>query len=87
MYLFCYNFFMTVAELIESLKSYPQDLNVVVEGLEGGFDNIEIYKSSVIFDKNFNGKCKKDLHYGRHDFDHNWNVKYGEPNCVVLGKC
>jgi hypothetical protein len=77
---------MTVRELIESLKNLPQDLIVVVEGLEGGFDNIEIYKSCLVFDKNFNGKFKKDLHYGRHDFDHNWNEKYGEPNSVVLGK-
>ena len=30
----------SVAELIEALKKYPQDLPVLVSGYEGGFENI-----------------------------------------------
>ena len=30
----------SVAELIEVLKKYPQDLPVLVSGYEGGFENI-----------------------------------------------
>jgi hypothetical protein len=51
---------MTVAELIEKLKEYPQDLRVVVRGYEGGvsdvgdFEEIEIlldYNDSWIYGK------------------------------------
>ena len=32
---------MTVAELIEKLKEYPQDIRVVVRGYEDGVDDVE----------------------------------------------
>ena len=44
-----YNFMretnMTVAELIEKLKTYPKDLKVLVDGYEGGFNEISAVKT------------------------------------------
>ncbi|HCF2449040.1 TPA: hypothetical protein NIA45_006740 [Pseudomonas aeruginosa] len=39
---------MTVAELIETLKGFPADLEVVVEGYETGLDPIHQVKSAEI---------------------------------------
>ncbi len=38
---------MTVKELIQILGSYPNDLRVVVNGYEGGFDDIAPERISV----------------------------------------
>ena len=38
---------MTVKELIQILESYPNDLRVVVNGYEGGFDDIAPERISV----------------------------------------
>lgn len=39
---------MTVAELIEILKGFPAELEVVVEGYETGFDPIHLVKQDQI---------------------------------------
>lgn len=31
----------TVAQLIEALKAFPPDMRVIVDGYEGGFDDVE----------------------------------------------
>jgi hypothetical protein len=41
---------MTVAELIEKLRAMPQDMRVVVDGYEGGFDDPKIFEQVVILD-------------------------------------
>ncbi len=38
------NYRYTVAELIEKLKLFPDDLPVLVSGYEGGFENITLPK-------------------------------------------
>ena len=38
---------MTVKELIQMLESYPNDLRVVVNGYEGGYDDISPERISV----------------------------------------
>lgn len=51
---------MKISELIEQLKNYPQDLQVVVSGHEGGYDDIiKIQKIKVMLNHNedvFRGK-------------------------------
>ena len=42
---------MTVAELIETLKAFPADLEVVVEGYETGLDPIHLVKQADITGK------------------------------------
>ena len=39
---------MTVAELIEILKAFPAEFEVVVEGYETGFDPIHLVKQADI---------------------------------------
>ena len=53
---------MKVKEVIEKLKTYPDDLAVLVDGYEGGFGEISVIKKT---------KVKLDVHeedyYGAHD--------------------
>lgn len=54
---------MTVSELIEKLKECPENMRVVVEGYEGGFDDIqEFYVVNCLIDSNEVGNCE-----GTHD--------------------
>ena len=39
---------MTVKELVEHLGKYPDDLRVVVNGYEDGFDDLSLERISVI---------------------------------------
>ena len=53
---------MTVAQLIESLKNYPPDLQVVVSGYEGGYNDVGRFeKIKIIRDYN------KEWYYGKHE--------------------
>jgi predicted metal-dependent TIM-barrel fold hydrolase len=40
---------MTIAELIEELKKYPQDTRVVVSGYEGGVDDVYYVEETEIY--------------------------------------
>ena len=55
---------MTIAELIEKLKEYPQDLRVVVRGYEAGVDDVGSLEEINIL-LNYYGKDQ--WYYGRHD--------------------
>ena len=55
---------MTVAELIEKLKEYPQDLRVVVRGYEEGVDDVGSLEEINIL-LNYYGEDQ--WYYGRHD--------------------
>ena len=57
---------MTVKELMEYLQKYPDDLRVVVNGYEDGYDDIA---SERIFTR------KIQLDAGTHD----WEGKHGDP--------
>ena len=57
---------MTVKELMELLEKYPNDLRVVVNGYEDGFDDISPERIST---------TKIQLDAGTHD----WEGKHGDP--------
>jgi len=60
---------MTVGELIEKLKTFPADENVVVMGYNYGYDEPVVYPCpiSIIFDVNWDGEKKVQGGEGRHD--------------------
>ena len=53
---------MTVSELIEELKLFPQEQRVIVPGYEDGFDDISLLRSIKI--KDFDPAA---WYYGRYD--------------------
>lgn len=53
---------MTVAQLIESLKWYPQDLPVVVSGYEGGYNDVDSFERIKIVRGH-----NKSWYYGKHE--------------------
>lgn len=57
---------MTVKELVEFLGKYPDDLRVVVNGYEDGFDDILSERIST---------TKIQLDAGKHD----WEGQHGDP--------
>ena len=57
---------MTVAQLIQHLRQYPDDLRVVVSGYEGGFDDVEPERIKQI---NVSLDTGTDWFYGRHGMD------------------
>ena len=54
---------MTIAELIEKLKEYPQDTRVVTRGYEGGVDDVDFVEETEIY-LNYN---KGVWYYGNHE--------------------
>ena len=58
---------MTIGELIRILQTYPQDTRVVVDGYEGGFDDIVPERISVV---------KIQLDVGTED----WEGQHEEPD-------
>lgn len=58
---------MTVKELVELLKKYPDDLRVVVNGYEDGFDDISPERIST---------TKIQLDAGIHDWEGQHNVPF-----------
>ena len=55
---------MTVEQLIEALRTYPPDLRVVVDGYEGGCDDLE-HESLLLRDLRLN--VNERWYYGRHE--------------------
>lgn len=55
---------MTIAELRELLANYPQDLPVMVEGYEGGFDDVT---ANNVATKQVRLEVNPEWYYGRHD--------------------
>lgn len=53
---------MTVSEMIEKLKEFPQDMRVIRAGYEGGFSDIDEFNYTPI-------KLNKNTawYYGKHD--------------------
>lgn len=47
----------TVAQLIEALKAFPPETRVIVEGYEGGFDNVATPKLQEIAHKGRTAYC------------------------------
>ncbi len=71
---------MIIKELIEILKTYPEDLQVVVDGYEAHFSEPFITTSSYDFDKGNDGV------YGRYQvkgYEHDDN---GLIKCLVIGR-
>lgn len=53
---------MNVKELIEEWKKYPQDIRVIVNGYEGGYDDVEsINKIKLLLNQN------EEWYYGKHE--------------------
>lgn len=55
---------MTIAELGELLANYPQDLPVMIDGYEGGFDDVDIGRIAI---REIQLDVNKYWFYGRHD--------------------
>jgi hypothetical protein len=57
---------MNVGQLIEQLKTYPQDLRVVVAGYEGGYNDVDQFeKIKIVLEYH------SEWYYGKHeDIDH-----------------
>jgi hypothetical protein len=53
---------MNVGQLIEQLKNYPQDLRVVVNGYEGGYNDVDIFENLKIV-LNYH----EEWYYGKHE--------------------
>ncbi len=60
---------MNVIELIEKLKEFPPNMRVVVEGYEGGYDDINRFKETGII-PNMNTGSNKKWYYGEHGPDY-----------------
>ena len=61
---------MTVAELIEKLKEYPQDLRVVVRGYEGGVDDVSHFEELEILLDYYDA-----WYYGKHEEARLWRTE------------
>ena len=57
---------MTVGQLIRVLQSYPQDMRVVVDGYEDGYDDLSPKQISAV---------RIALNTGKHE----WEGKHGDP--------
>ncbi len=55
---------MTINELIEKLKTFPDDAHVLVQGYEDGFDNIKVVRQIPVV---------------KNPKDHDWSGEYDEP--------
>lgn len=80
---------MTVAELIEELKTRPQDMMVVVLGYEGGYDNPEVQNNgTLVLNDNWDGQEKINWYNGRHSTYYLGGKEEGdEPTqCIVIGR-
>ena len=80
---------MTVAELIEELKTRPQDMMVVVLGYEGGYDNPEVQNNgTLLLDENWDGQEKLSWYNGRHSDSYKGCSEEGESPtpCIVIGR-
>ena len=73
---------MTVNELIEMLKNYPGDTRVLTLGYEGGLDDIDVKRDSVVFNTN-----SMDIWYtGRHDYARMVDDDSNGTECVIIGR-
>lgn len=68
---------MTVRELIEELRKFPQDQRVIVPGYEDGFDDIHLLRSI-----NITGFIPAAWYYGRYD----QTEENGEPAVCIVRK-
>jgi len=69
---------MTITELIEVLRKYPPELQVVVKGYEDGFNDIDTIKQvSIILNAN------EEWWYGSHADSKD---KPGEPALLLAGE-
>jgi len=73
---------MTVAELIEKLKEYPQDLRVVVSGYEGGVDDVGYFEEMDIY-LNYNTV----RFYGKHEEVCSWSKDTTHEKVPALKLC
>jgi len=73
---------MTIAELIEKLKEYPQDLRVVVRGYEGGVDDVTYFEEMEIY-LNYN----TSWFYGKHEEATPYDIHKGYEKVPALKLC
>ena len=73
---------MTVAELIEKLKEYPQDLRVVVRGYEGGVNDVSDFKEFEIL-LDYYDAC----YYGKHEEVFSWTEDTTHEKVPALKLC
>ena len=62
---------MTVGQLVRILQEYPQDMRVVVNGYEDGYDDLSPKQVVPI---------KIELNTGKHT----WEGKHGDPDSLTV---
>jgi hypothetical protein len=73
---------MTVAELIEKLKEYPQDLRVVVRGYEGGVNDVNHFEELEILLDYYDA-----WYYGKHEEVDSWTEDTTHEKVPALKLC
>ena len=68
---------MTIAELQELLATYPQDLPVMVDGYEGGYDDAAAERIAT---KEVRLEVNPEWYYGRHDGPEIESVEFRDAN-------
>ena len=71
---------MTVAELIEQLKSYPADMRVLTLGYEGGYNDISMDIDDVVLNAR-DDKCP--WYYGPHECVKFVEDRDGEKSVII----
>ena len=78
---------MTVAELIQKLNEYPQDMRVLTLGYEGGYNDMDLKTEDIVFDVN-----SKDTWYiGPHERIDMVRYNFGDDiipgtKCLIVGR-
>lgn len=72
---------MTIAELIEQLKSYPSDMRVLTLGYEGGYNDVGLKTDEIVFNVN----DKDRWYYGPHESVRYTDGDKGE-KCLIVGR-
>jgi hypothetical protein len=73
---------MTVAELIEKLKEYPQDLRVVVRGYEMGVNDVSHFEELEILLDYYDA-----WYYGKHEGVFSWTKDTTHEKVPALKLC
>ena len=72
---------MTVDELIRMLETYPPDLRVVVDGYEGGVDDLE---ARLLLVRDIRLNVNADWYYGRHEETYTCEKETGHETVPAL---
>jgi hypothetical protein len=76
---------MTVSELIKHLQNCPGDMRVLTLGYEGGLDDINVMRDSVVFNTNSEDARQVRWYIGKHEYASMVDNSNGI-ECVIIGR-